>query len=497
MNRPGQGTAPLTDADRAAIVAVQREVIAAMRAGRQLSQAHKEGGTRIGWERDRFIIEDYGDWSSRREFTDEATFLDALWKRYDWMVSPGRGQQRRSELEAWRFILDELRRDRLAGPHTGSTTWSRLRTFRMIVALIVLVMAVLGFGVVRLLQVRTVGAPFGQSVRAGDSLATLVRTQERYIPSLHRNPDRDRFRIDLLLTPLTGDEKARTVPLARDLQGNAFHPGTKLLGIDGPLLWMLVPELKALDLRTSRLLTLKELRAANPALEEIWVSARFHFTDRLHLMSADRQRTYTIDPETLRAQIEDEPPRITWQGSEHTAATMLCLGAPVSPTEWVFALSTAERDASFRVGTSLPLDPSVERQREPRTLHRVTVEPAGSRVRTVAVAALTNEVYTGGALIRSARGAGALQLTGPDGFLLVHRAGTTLEPRFAIARIGDDGRATWTVDSGLRELDQILPDAVQTVLIGRLPAPEGKVPEPVAVVIDTGRGTLTTRSLRP
>lgn len=493
----GNNAPPIPDADRVACTALQREIVAAMRAGRQLSQAHKEGGTTIGWERDRFVIEDYGEWESRREFTDESAFLDALWRRYDWMISPGRGEQRRTELEAWSFILHELRRDRFAGPTSAGTTWSRFQKIRMYVALLVLVLAMIGFGAARLLQVRTIGAPFGQSARAGDSLATLVRTQERYIPSLHRNPDRDRFRIDLMLTPLMGDAKPRLISLARDLQRNAFHPGTRILGVDGPLLWMMVPELKALDLRTSRVITLEKLRAANPALDEIWYSARFHFSDRLHLMSPDRQRAYTIDPETLRAQIDDDPPRLTWREPDPTATSMLCLGAPMAADAWVFLLSETECTADFRVGSSVSPDKPVARPREPRLLHRVEARADGGRLRIANVATIAPETYMGGAFVRAAREAGALQLSGPDGFLLAHRVGTTLEPRFAVTRVGMDGKAAWTVDTGLRELDQILPEAARTVFIGRLPAPEGRIPEPVAVVVNTANGTFTTRSLRP
>lgn len=496
VSESGHNAPPIPDADRSAIAAVQRDIIAAMRAGRQLSHAHKEGGTRIGWDRDRFVIEDYGEWSSRREFADESSFLEGLWKRYDWMVSPGRGAQRRSEIEAWRFILHELRRDPFSGPNTATTTWSRLRRMRMFAALLVLILAVVGFGVARLLQVRTIGAPFGSSVRLGDTLATLVRTQERYIPSLHRNPDRDRFRIDLLLTPLTGDAKARVVPLARDLQHNAFHPGTKLLGTDGPLLWMMVPELKALDVRSSRLIALKDLRAANPALEEIWFSARFHFTDRMHLMSADRQRSYTIEPETLRARIEDAPPRVTWQDPAPPTTAQQCLGGLIDEVNGLVALSPAERSGSFRIGSMLARDFQIERSREPRTLHRMRAEPLGSRLRLVELTELSSTTYTGGTFIRSAPGAGPLALENPASVLVCHQSGPTLDPKILVTRVDLQGSPRWSTDTGLRELDQILPGGRLLVVIGRLPALDGRVPEPVVVTIDTATGRPSTRSLR-
>ena len=300
-------------ADRETIAAVQRQILASMRAGRKLSHAHKEGGTTIGWEGDRFVVEDYGDCPLRREFTDEESFLAALWNRHEWMTSPGRGTERKSPLGAWQSILGELARERAGASTSGSAFMHRLRHMRTAVAIVVLVLSAIGFGVVRLLQVRTIGAPFGASLRIGDTLATLVRTQERYVPSLHRNPDRDRFRIDLLLTPLDENTAPRRISLARGLERSAFHPGTRLLGADGSLLWMLVPELKAVDMRSHRVISLRDLEAANPQLGDLWMTARFHFSDALHATSSDRQHSYTIDSDSLRARADVAAPRITWQ----------------------------------------------------------------------------------------------------------------------------------------------------------------------------------------
>lgn len=497
MNAFTSPPASPSPADRDVIAAVQRDILAALRAGRHIRQAHKEGGTNIDWVRDRFVIEEYGEWSSRREYTDETAFLEALWKRYAWMVSPGRGAQRQSEPDAWRSILRELRGEHPSSHLSGSTFLTRLRSIRMIVALLVLVLAVIGFGVVRLVQVRTLGAPFGASVRVGDSLATLVSTQERYIPSLHRNPERDRFRIDVMITPLFSDAKPRMIALARSLRSNAFHPGTKLLGTDGPLLWMFVPELKALDLRTSRVITLADLRAANPGLGEIWTSARFHFADRLHLMSADRQRSYTIDPDTLRAREDETPPRITWQDPAPDVHTHLCQGGPIATGTWLVALSAKERESSFRVGSTIAHDLPAERSREPRQLHRLQVEPLGTRLRIVALEPVGEASFTGGTLLRRAPGAGPLVLGEPTAVLVCHRTGSTLEPRISVARVDAQGAVAWSVDTGLRDLDQVLPDARHTIMVGRFPAPEGRLPEPVAVIVDAATGAVVARSLRP
>lgn len=482
------------------VAAVQREILAAMRAGAIMSSVHKEGGTRISWERDRFVVSDYGEAESLVEFTDEASFLAMLRQRYDGEVSRHTYPQRVPELAAWKLILRLLWRETDSPSSAAATTATiRLIALRrsMIPAIVVLVLAVIGLGVAKLITVRTIGTPFGASTRSADSIATLIRTQEPYIPSLHRNPDRDRFRIDLRLTPLAGGEVPKTINLARDLERSAFHPGTKILGVDGPLLWLLVPELKAVDLRSDRVITIADLRAANPDVGELWQTARFHFIDHLHVMSPDRQRSFTLDPDTLRTQREDGAPRITWQTPEPSAEAWLCLGGKISGSEWIVALTPAERDQSFRPGSLLASDQSPRKTRDPRSLYRVRVEPLASRLRIVSVTALSDANFTNGALVRSARDAGPLMLANASGVLLAYQTGSVLKATWRIVRVDMDGREVWTHETGLREVNQLLPDPENLVLIGKLPAPEGKVPEEVIVIIDTATGTATTRTLRP
>lgn len=483
--------------DQAAIAAAQQEIVADLRAGRRLSHAHKEGGTTIAWEPGRFTIVDYGDWNSRTEYTEEATFLAALWKRYDWMVSAERGKQRRSELETWRFILGELRRECFARAGADAKVVHRLRGLRTAAALVVLALAAGTFGLVRVFQVRTIGAPFGASVLVGDALATLTRTQEPFLPSLHRNPDHDRFRIDLLVTPLDPAAKPRRIPLARDLDRAALHPGTKLLGLDGPLLWMLVPELRAVDTRSDRVVTLRGLQAANPQLADVWTTARVHFDEGLHLVSADRQRAYTIDPDTLRARPEMTAPRVAWQNPVATVDAYLCLAGPIDSETWVAMLTSSERDATFRVGSTVFSNPPLLKTREPRALHRIRMEQAGSRQRVAAVDAISGEGRADGALVRSAPERGPFVSSEPASVLVTSQLGSRLNPIVGLSRLALDGRTLWSIDTGLREFEQVISRPDRVVLLGNLPSPEGKVPEPVAVVVEMATGQSTTRTLRP
>jgi hypothetical protein len=57
------------------------------------------------------------------------------------------------------------------------------------------------------------GAPVGPSARAGQYVATLISTLEPRIPELHRNPDKDRYRLSLLLHSIDG-RTTKSVPIA-------------------------------------------------------------------------------------------------------------------------------------------------------------------------------------------------------------------------------------------------------------------------------------------
>lgn len=160
-------------------------------------------------------------------------------------------------------------------------------------------------------------------------------------------------------------------------------------------------------------------------------------------------------------------------------------------------LTTAEREASFKQGSMIFSEPALHKTRETRVLHRIRVEPAGSRLRITSIDTLSDEPRADGALVRSGPGRGPLILEDPGSVLVAYRTGSVLNPGVGLARVGLDGQTLWTIDTGLRELTQVLPGSERLVLVGTLPAPAGKVPEPVALVVDNRRGSHHTRTLQP
>ncbi|HNE81951.1 MAG TPA: hypothetical protein PKX39_15310, partial [Flavobacteriales bacterium] len=92
------------------VPALQQAIVAAMKKGARFSTSHKEGGTNITWNGDRFVRDDYGDYPDHITYASEAHFLDALRKFYDWETSKNGYPEKVSELVAWRLMLRLLRK---------------------------------------------------------------------------------------------------------------------------------------------------------------------------------------------------------------------------------------------------------------------------------------------------------------------------------------------------------------------------------------------------
>jgi hypothetical protein len=88
----------------ALIRTLQNAILAAMKAGATFSTAHKEGGSQISWNGSRFQRRDYGDFPDHITYADDAEFLGALRRFFDWQVSRDVWPAKPSEAEAWRGI---------------------------------------------------------------------------------------------------------------------------------------------------------------------------------------------------------------------------------------------------------------------------------------------------------------------------------------------------------------------------------------------------------
>ena len=91
------------------VPALQQTIVAAMKRGARFTTSHKEGGTNISWNGERFVRSDYGDYPDHITFSSETEFLDTLRKFYDQETSKNVYPEKVTDLVAWKLILRLLR----------------------------------------------------------------------------------------------------------------------------------------------------------------------------------------------------------------------------------------------------------------------------------------------------------------------------------------------------------------------------------------------------
>lgn len=365
----------------------------------------------------------------------------------------------------------------------------------LVVTILVLVFA--GLAAWQFLTIKCTGTPLGPAMRAPEHIVQIISTQERYLPSLHRNHAKDRFRLDLLIVPIADPTRQQTVTLIRQQSHNALLPMTKILGADGDVVWVQALDLFAVNLKTRRVLRLRDVQKANPELEQFLATASFDFEDQLIAISPDQRQAYAVSAETLKVTSTTAPRRTAedWWSRNAGAEVMLCSGGTITTNEWLGALAAKELTGSFKPGLSLPRDFSVNTANEIRQLHRARIATNDVRPRVETIERLSETEYRNGAFIRSDRNSTILRLPQPDSVLLTWRTSFLKDGTTLVARIEPTGQILWTTDSGIDYLKQILPGVEMTAFIGERPSVPNKVPEPILVLVNTLTGATNIVSL--
>lgn len=79
---------------------------------------------------------------------------------------------------------------------------------------------------------------------------------------------------------------------------------------------------------------------------------------------------------------------------------------------------------------------------------QVSVDASAPRPRVVSAAQLGSGEFIDAAFIRSARGAPALRLSQPEGYLLVYRSKPGYQASWIVARMDLSGQLQWKADTG-------------------------------------------------
>jgi hypothetical protein len=362
---------------------------------------------------------------------------------------------------------------------------------------VVLVLTFVGLAAWHFVTIKSTGTPLGSAVRLPKHIAQIIVTTERYLPTLHRNPGKDRFRLDLLVISLQDPTRQETFTLLRQQKSNALQPMTKILGADGNVVWIQALDLFAVNLKTKRIVRQADLRKLNPELEVFLNSARPEFTDRFVAVSPDGSQAYTFSGETFKATPCPPPPRGSWleERFHDRREGSLCSGGLISSNEWIAVLTPEEAKADFKPGFSLPRDFTASEKDQVRQLYRGQVDASQARPRLESCAHLSATEYRAATFLRAQPGGILLRATNPDSAFLLHRTGTELFAPFTLTRVASDGNAAGPTGTGIGRLQQVLPGADFIALIGERPPVANKVSEPILVLINTTSGATNTVSL--
>ncbi|MCX6606201.1 MAG: hypothetical protein NTV52_21775 [Acidobacteria bacterium] len=96
--------------DPATVLALQKSVIAGLRAGHSFHSSHKEGWTSICFDGRAFVRYDEGKHPKSERFSREAQLLACVRHFYDGESRRETHPHRPSEVEVWKYILKQLRR---------------------------------------------------------------------------------------------------------------------------------------------------------------------------------------------------------------------------------------------------------------------------------------------------------------------------------------------------------------------------------------------------
>lgn len=390
-------------------------------------------------------------------------------------------------------------------PKSNSTAWyHRYRKLRLMVSLAVGIGALIIGGVIwmgkkALMISPASGVPLNACVRTDHHIASLIQTTDPHLPEISGRGANTTTSISILLIPLDGSEP-RLIPVVSKLDG--VHYGlARIMGSDGRTLWLDCTGLFGMRLSDHELITAKDLRKANPAVDASWWEdpRGMDITDgRLHIINADRSAAMDVDPASLKA--TSVPPRISnARFSKPQLTDFMAAGFLAAPGKWFGVHSSADLDGEFKPGKWVRSVETADDAKQFRRLCAGETEASseGEHHRISSMQPLSGTEYLNAAFLRKDDTSAPLRLSDPDGVLMMHTSAPGLRGTLVIARVDFDGRIVWSTDTGLDRfsLQQILPGDESFAFVGTRPQVEGKLSEPLVVLVDNATGKLANHSL--
>lgn len=389
--------------------------------------------------------------------------------------------------------------------NSSATAWyHRYRKLRLMLAIAVGIGALLVGGVIWmgkqvLMASPASGAPLNECARTDHHIASLIQSTDPHLPEISGRGANTTTSISILLIPLDGS-RPRLIPVVNELDG--VHYGlARIMGSDGRTLWFDCTGLFGVRLSDYELITTKDLREANPSVDASWWDdpRGMDITDgRLHIINADRSAAMDVDPSSLTA--TSVAPKVTnARFSKPQPTDFMAAGFLSAPGQWFGVHAAADLEGEFKPGKWVRSVENADDAKQPRRLCAGETEASseGEHHRIRSMAPLSEPEYLNAAFLRMDAKSSPLRLNDPDGVLMMHTSAPGLRGTLVIARVDFTGKVVWSADTGLDRfsLRQILPGTDAFAFVGTRPQVEGKVSEPLVVLVDSTTGKLTSHTL--
>ena len=343
------------------------------------------------------------------------------------------------------------------------------------------------------------GIPLNECVRTDKHIASLIRTTDPHALDISGRGGNTTASVSILLIPLDGSDP-QVVPVADGLNSNSLDLA-RILGSDGHTLWSDAAGLYGVRLEDHRLITPEDLRKANPSLDHSWWEdprGMDIVEGRLYVMRIDRSAAITVDPATLKATDTKVDP-VHRRFGTRTVAEHLAAGLITAPNTWLGLLSTEELAGDHKVGRYIKAVENADDAKQPRRLCAAELEPSsdGKYLKILRITPVSDTGYLNAAFLRTASEAEAFRLEDPNGVLMVHTSAPGQQGTLVVSRVDMAGRLLWSTDTGLDRagLEQILPGADAFAFVGTRPRVDGKLSEPLVVLVDNHSGKMSGHSL--
>lgn len=343
------------------------------------------------------------------------------------------------------------------------------------------------------------GVPLNDCVRTDSHIASFIQYTDPHLPEISGRGGNTTTSISILLIPLDGSAP-RVMPIVSELDGHGYDL-SRIMGSDGRTLWFDCTGLFGVRLSDYTLITPKELREANPSLDPGWWEDPRGMDivgGKLHIINEDRSAAMDVDPATWQA--SSVPPKPSNARFErHEPADHLAAGFITSAGTWFGVHAPEELEGDFKVKSWIEKVESAEDAKRQRRFCSADLESSsdGGHYRIQRIAPIRDAEYLNAAFLRMDDRSEPLHLQDPEGTLMIHTDKSGLGGKLIMSRVDVQGKIIWSTDSGLDRfaLQQILPGADAFAFVGTRPPVEGKLSEPLVVLVNNATGELAVHSL--